>query len=331
MMQRARWERRLQQLWYGRSGLATFLLPLSGLFCLLVWARQRAYRAGLLTTRRLDARVIVVGNITLGGSGKTSLTLALARCLAAADYRVGILCRGYRGKASGWPRRVTASSDPARVGDDAVWLARSSGVAVYAGPDRAAAGRALLAATPVDVLICDDGLQHYALGRDLEIIVVDADRGLGNGHCLPAGPLREPASRLRRADAQVWLGGATAERFGMRLEPGSAVRLCDPAERRSLDAFCAQRVHAVAGTGHPQRFFAALRAAGLDVEPHAFADHHAFTPRDLAFPDQRPVLMTEKDAVKCSGFAQAHWWSVAAEVRLDAALVAWLLDSLVTG
>lgn len=327
-MSRARWERRLQQLWYGNSRLAALLLPLSGLFCLLVQLRRSAYRAGLLASARLDARVIVVGNITVGGTGKTPLVLALTRCLRDAGYRVGILSRGYRGRARDWPLPVTPSSDPAQVGDEAVLLARNSGVAVYAGADRVAAGRALLAASPCEVLICDDGLQHYALSRDLEIAVVDASRGHGNGHCLPAGPLREPVSRLRTVDALVYQGEAAPGAFGMRLQAGSAARLGDPADTRPLAAFRGERVHAVAGIGHPQRFFSALRAAGLDIEEHRFPDHHAFRPADLAFADRRAVLMTGKDAVKCAGFAPAHWWSVAVEAHLDAALVAWLLDSL---
>jgi tetraacyldisaccharide 4'-kinase len=171
-------------------------------------------------------------------------------------------------------------------------------------------------------------LQHYALRRDLEIAVVDAGRGHGNGHCLPAGPLREPVSRLNTVDALVYLGEPAPGAFGMQMELHSATRLCDPRDTRPLASFRGEPVHAVAGIGHPQRFFAARRRAGLDVEEHRFPDHHRFQAVDLEFSDRRTVLMTEKDAVKCAGFAPAHWWSVAAEVHLDANLVAWLLDSL---
>ena len=327
-MKRAVWERRLQRLWYGNARLASLLLPLSGVFCALVQLRRAAYRAGLLASRRLDARVIVVGNITVGGTGKTPLVLALARRLREAGFRVGILSRGYRGRGRVWPVEVSAASDPDQVGDEPVLLARNSGAAVYAGADRVAAGRALLASSPCDVLICDDGLQHYALRRDLEIAVVDAGRGHGNGHCLPAGPLREPVSRLKAVDALVYLGPPAPGAFGMQMEVHTATRLCDPADTRPLTSFLGERVHAVAGIGNPQRFFAALRGGGLDVEERSFPDHHRFRAADLRFADRRPVLMTEKDAVKCAGFAPAHWWSVAAEVHLDATFVAWLLDSL---
>ena len=327
-MNRAVWEPRLQRLWYGNSKLAAVLLPLSGVFCALVQLRRAAYRAGLLPSRRLDTPVIVVGNITVGGTGKTPLVLALTRRLREAGFRVGILTRGYRGRRTSWPVQVSAASDPEQVGDEPVLLARNSGATVYAGPDRLAAGRALLASSPCDVLICDDGLQHYALRRDLEIAVIDAGRGHGNGHCLPAGPLREPVSRLNAVDALVYLGEPAPGAFAMQMELHSATRLCDPADTRPLAAFRGEPVHAVAGIGHPQRFFAALRSAGLDVEEHRFPDHHRFRADDLEFADRRTVLMTEKDAVKCARFAPAHWWSVAAEVHLDATLVAWLLDSL---
>jgi tetraacyldisaccharide 4'-kinase len=328
-MKRAVWERRLHRLWYGNARAArVLLLPLSGVFCALVQLRRAAYRAGLLASRRLDTRVVVVGNITVGGTGKTPLVLALARRLREAGFTVGILSRGYRGRGRVWPVEVSVASDPDQVGDEPVLLARDSGAVVYASADRVAAGRALLASSPCDVLICDDGLQHYALRRDLEIAVVDAGRGHGNGHCLPAGPLREPVSRLKTVDALVYLGEPAPGAFGMQMRVHSATRLCDPADTRPLTSFRGERVHAVAGIGDPQRFFAALRGAGLDVEERSFPDHHRFRAADLAFADRRPVLMTEKDAVKCAGFAPAHWWSVAAEVHLDATFVAWLLDSL---
>jgi tetraacyldisaccharide 4'-kinase len=327
-MSRAVWEQRLLRLWYGDSRLASLLLPFSGVFCALVQLRRAAFRAGLLGSRRLRARVIVVGNITVGGTGKTPLVLALSGRLRDAGFRVGILSRGYRGRGTTWPVRVSAASDPDQVGDEPVLLARNSGAPVYAGPDRVAAGRALLASTPCDVLICDDGLQHYALHRDLEIAVVDAGRGYGNGHCLPAGPLREPLSRLQTVDALVHVGTPTPGAFGMQIQVQSATRLCDAADTRPLASFRGETVYAVAGIGDPQRFFAALRGAGLDIEARSFPDHHRFQPADLAFAECRPVLMTEKDAVKCAGFAPANWWSVAAEAHLDAAFVAWLLDSL---
>jgi tetraacyldisaccharide 4'-kinase len=327
-MKRARWERHLQRLWYGRSGWCLLLLPLSWLFCALVQLRRAAYRRGLLASSVLDARVIVVGNLSVGGTGKTPMVIALSACLRAAGFRVGILCRGYAGRSRHWPLQVTAASAPELAGDEAVLLAARSRVPVFAGPDRVQAGRALLAHCPCDLVICDDGLQHYRLGRDLEIALVDAHRGHGNGHCLPAGPLREPLSRLAEVNAVVGLNKAGAGGFGMVLCAGMANRLTDPADRRPLAQFRVGRIHAVAGIAHPRRFFDSLREAGLEVEEHAFPDHHPFSPGDLAFDDSHPVLMTEKDAVKCRGFAPAHWWSVPVEVQLDAAFIDWLMGSL---
>ncbi|MGD2074316.1 MAG: tetraacyldisaccharide 4'-kinase [Gammaproteobacteria bacterium] len=327
-MKRLRWERGLQRLWYGRSPWLPFLLPLSWLFCALVQLRRAAYRRGLLSPAALDARVIVVGNISVGGTGKTPMVIELAGRLRRAGFKVGILCRGYGGRSPQWPLAVTGVSEPELAGDEAVLLAARSGVPVFAGPDRVAAGRALLAQCSCDLVICDDGLQHYRLHRDLEIVLVDARRGHGNGHCLPAGPLREPVSRLRRVDAVVGVGGAAAGGFGMRLHAGAAQRLVDPTDRRPLERFRDHRVHAVAGIADPRRFFATLREAGLEIQEHAFPDHHPFRAGELAFGDARPVLMTEKDAVKCAGFAQAHWWSVPVDAQLDAAFVDWLIGSL---
>jgi tetraacyldisaccharide 4'-kinase len=199
---------------------------------------------------------------------------------------------------------------------------------VFSGPDRLAAGRALLAQCPCDLVICDDGLQHYRLQRDLEIALVDARRGHGNGHCLPVGPLREPLSRLHSVDAVMGLGGHSGEGFVMTLKVLGADRLAEPAERRPLESFRGAGVHAVAGIADPGRFFATLRQAGLEIQEHAFPDHHRFSPADLAFGDRRPVLMTEKDAVKCRSFARTHWWSVPVEAQLDPPFVDWLLGAL---
>lgn len=328
-MRRAELARRLQALWYGDSRLYLLLQPLAWLYCALMAARRYAYRHGLLRSTSLDCRVVVVGNLVSGGSGKTPLVIALVDHLARAGWRVGVLCSGYRGRARDWPQRVTADSDPREVGDEAVLLAQKTGVAVMAGRDRVAAGRALLRDTPCDLLLCDDGLQHYALRRDLEIAVIDAARGQGNGACLPAGPLREPWRRLQYVDAVVALGAACAGATSvMHYAGNTAVNLHDPQQQRPLQAFADRPVYAVAGTGHPQRFFDQLRDAGLRVEAHAFDDHHAFTPGELAFTPARPVLMTEKDAVKCRLLPLPDAWVVPVEVRLEPAFVDWLVEAL---
>jgi len=327
-MNRTHWEQRLHTLWYGDSRAYIALLPFSWLYCVLVWIRRLVYRTALLHRTCLDARVIVVGNIAVGGTGKTPLVIAIARRAQQAGLRVGILTRGYLGRARHWPQQVSDSSDPGEVGDEAVLLARKTGAVVFAGPDRVAAGRALLQASPCDLLICDDGLQHYALQADTEIAVVDASRGQGNGLCLPAGPLREPVARLRTVDAVVALGDDAGWPYSMCLVSGAARGVADASISRSLDSFRGSTVHAVAGTGNPERFFTSLRAAGLRIRTHPFADHHPFTAADLDFGDNNPVLMTEKDALKCEHFAQHHWWFVPVDAQPNVRLEAWLAKQL---
>ena len=307
------------------------LLPFSWLYCALVWIRHLAYRVGLLRRIRLDSRVIVVGNIAVGGTGKTPLVIAIAKRAQQAGLRVGILTRGYLGRAGHWPQQVSGSSDPGEVGDEAVLLARKTRAVVFAGPDRVAAGRALLQGSPCDLLICDDGLQHYALQADTEIALVDAARGQGNGFCLPAGPLREPVSRLHSVDAVVALGDNAGWPYSICLSPGAARGVADPSITRSLDSFQGSTVHAVAGIGNPERFFTGLRKAGLGIQAHRYADHHPFSPVDLDFGDNNPVLMTEKDALKCEPFAQRNWWFVPVEAQPDTRLEEWLKTLLDQG
>jgi len=327
-MNRTLWDQRLQALWYGKSLLPIALLPFSLLYCTLMRIRRLAYRVGLLRRTSLDSRVIVVGNLVVGGTGKSPLVIAIAKRAQQAGLRVGILARGYLGRADHWPQRVTGTSDPGEVGDEAVLLARKTGALVFAGPDRVAAGRALLQASPSDLLICDDGLQHYALQADTEIALVDAARGQGNGYCLPAGPLREPVSRLRSVDAVVTLGGGTDWSYSMHLVPGAARSVADQSNGRSLDSFRGSAVHAVAGIGNPESFFAVLRTAGLIIQAHPYADHHPFSQADLEFGDSNPVLMTEKDALKCERFAQHNWWFVPIEAQPNARLEEWLAKLL---
>lgn len=328
-MKRVDLERGLHSLWYADSWIYRLLLPLSWLYCGLGVVRRLAYRIGLLRGTALDCPVVVVGNLVAGGSGKTPLVIALADYLRQAGLRVGLLCRGYRGRAKRWPQRVTPDSDPDEVGDEAVLLAQKTGLPVMAGPKRVLSGRALLEQAPCDVVLCDDGLQHYALKRDLEIVAIDPEYAFGNGACLPAGPLREPRSRLQQVDAVVSLGEPCREAGAlMQLAVAEAFRLVDPRQRCKLSAFAGQSVHAIAGIAHPQRFFRRLREAGMSVEAHAFEDHHRYMPEDIAFDDPRPVLMTEKDAVKCQAFSRSDWWVVPLEVQLDATFGDWLVNAV---
>lgn len=289
-----------------------------------------------MPAQRLAVPVVVVGNVTVGGTGKTPLVLWLAERLHLAGHRPGIISRGYGGHAVG-PRAVDPESDPAEVGDEPLLLARRSGCPMWVGRDRVAAGRALLAAHPeCGILISDDGLQHYRLARDVEIVVMD-ERGIGNGWLLPAGPLREPAARVAAADAIVINGGALCiappacrarRMFAMELRGHALRSLHEPQRCVPPEAFAGKRVHAVAGIGNPQRFFDLLAALGLDIIAHPFPDHHRFTATDLAFDDCDALLMTEKDAVKCAPFAPPETWvlPVAAEVSPD--LLAVILEKV---
>lgn len=326
----------LQQVWWRATPPPVWLRPLATLYATVADRRGTAQRA---EAQRLPVPVIVVGNIAVGGTGKTPVTLALVELLRELGRHPGVISRGYGGRGP-FPRVVQRTDAPEAVGDEPLLIARRGGVPVCVAPDRVAAGQALLGAHPqVDVLVCDDGLQHYRLARDLEVCVIDGQRGHGNGWRLPAGPLREPPSRAAACDLRLVNGGETgvygteALRFDLmldRLQP-----LGSDGAPQALSGWAGRAVHAVAGIGNPARFFAALAALGLQVEPHPFPDHHAFTPHDLAFGDDRPVLMTEKDAVKCAAFADPRMWVVPAEARfhrdakdrvrqcLQAALESW--------
>lgn len=309
---------------------AAFLEPI---YARVVDWRARLYRRGWLRAIGLPVPVIVVGNITAGGAGKTPVTLALVEKLQAAGWKPGVASRGYGRAQSRVPRWVMADTPASLGGDEPVLIASKTGVPVRVDRDRVAAARALVEAG-CDVVVCDDGLQHYRLARDIELEVVDAQRGYGNGRLIPAGPLREPASRALECDFRILnLGQAVPEAgvgFGqwpMHLGLEQA-RPLDGGRSRPLSDFAGQRVHAVAGIAHPERFFAMLRQAGLAVVPHAFADHHAFTPEDLHFSSDLPVLMTEKDAVKCAAFAGPSLYAVPLRAGLPAAFWAALLQRL---
>jgi len=313
--------------WTRRGALAWLLWPASLGFGCLALLRRLGYRLRLLRTHRAGVPVIVVGNLVAGGSGKTPLVLWIAEFLSARGRRPGIVSRGYGGSAEA-PREATIASDPAEVGDEPMLLARRSGCPVWVAPERADACRALREQHPeCDLIVLDDGLQHYALARDIEICVVDA-RGFGNGLLLPAGPLREPVSRLRSVDAVVAHGTDRVPGYAMRLEGGELVRLSDARDVRPAKAFAGQKVHAVAGIGEPNRFFLQLARCGLKVVPHPFPDHHPFRAEDLAFGDDAPVVMTEKDAVKCKRLVKPHHWVFPVRAILDPAFGDWLLKAL---
>ncbi len=327
----------LQRLWYGPRWRSVPLWPLAWLFRSAVATRRLLYRTGLLKAQRVSVPLIVVGNVTVGGTGKTPVAGWLARALALRGHRVGVVLRGYGGSASRGVQVVTSGSDPREVGDEAVVHALIGPHVVVTGADRVAAARRAVA-EGAEIVVCDDGLQHLRLARDYEVAVVDAARGLGNGQLLPAGPLREPPGCLESVDAVVFTQrGAAAEpsvtvrrplTLTARLVLGDAVNVAT-GKRRALDSFHGRAVHAVAGIGHPEAFFDALRSAGLEVVGHALADHAALDPGRLPFPAGATALMTAKDAVKCRSFAGTDWWFVELGVHLErAAANDWLAQIL---
>ena len=282
------------------------LAPLGWVFRGAVALRRAAYRARVVPPVHPGVPVIVVGNITVGGTGKTPLVIALVELLRGAGYKPAVVSRGYGGSARRWPQQVRPDSDPYTVGDEAVVIARRGRCPMAVGPDRIAAARALVEQGDCNIIVSDDGLQHYALARDVEIAVIDGVRRLGNGRCLPAGPLREPAGRLATVDYVVANGAALSGEIPMKLTPGDVRSVQDPSLSEPLQALRGERVHAVAGIGNPERFFRQLEGLGMTVVPHPFPDHHRYQPADLDFAGDEPVIMTEKDAVKWRRYARGN-------------------------
>ena len=315
--------------WYAPDLPGALLAPLGWVVALFTVLRRAAYRAGLRRSWQVGCPVVVVGNLAVGGTGKTPLVIAVAKLLSRHGLRVGIVCRGYRGSAHRWPRQVRPDSDPERVGDEAVLLARRAGVPVAAGPNRIAAARILVRRSKCDVILSDDGLQHLRLARDVEIVVVDGVRRHGNGRCMPAGPLREPLGRLASVDLVVVNGGEVRQgELAMQLVAGDAESLNDAGTTRPLDSFRDSPVHAVCAIGHAERFFRTLEEHGLTIVRHPFPDHHPFSGEEIRFAGGAPVLMTEKDAVKCERFADDRHWCVPVEATLSSELEARLLAVL---
>lgn len=316
---------RLLHAWYEGHPALALLAPLEALYRRVARRRRERYLSGEAPAYRAPCPVIVVGNVTVGGTGKTPLILWLIEHCRARGLRVGVVSRGYGAHPAHLPWRVAADNDPRQAGDEPLLIVQRSGVPMMIDPDRSRAVRALLAAEPLDLILSDDGLQHYRLARDLELVLVDAARGLGNGRCLPAGPLREPAERLASADAVLFNGSEhdRAEGYGYTLRPSALVNLAT-GERKALGHFApGQALHAVAGIGNPRRFFTTLEGLNWRPVEHAFADHARFSASALTFEPPLPLVMTEKDAVKCRAFAQPGWWYLAVDAQPSHAFQAW--------
>jgi tetraacyldisaccharide 4'-kinase len=331
-------DRYLQRIWYGRvSAGALLLLPLSWLFGMIVAVRRFAFRTRLLPSVRIRAPVFVIGNITVGGTGKTPFTIWLAEQLMARGWRIGIVLRGYGGHAKHWPRVVEAHTSWKEVGDEACLIAsRARQAIVVVDPDRVRAAQRAVE-QGADIVLSDDGLQHYRLQRDAEILVIDEQRQFGNGKLLPAGPLREPSKRSGEVDLRVITrrAGHTKPHHPVLAEEPVIIvqpRVVAAVNMRTgvvkpLEGFRETKVHAVAAIGHPEAFFESLRSQGLEISTHPYADHAALTEEDIHFNDGA-VLMTEKDAVKCRAFADDRHWSVPLELEVSPADAETVLDLL---
>ena len=303
---------RLLQQWYKKSWFCYLLLPLSILYRFVIFLRLLAYRYQLKKTTHFPVPIIVVGNITVGGTGKTPIIIWLANFLRENGYAPGIVSRGYGGKAKHYPQLVMPNSDPVCVGDEPVLLAIKTNCPVVVAPDRVAAVTQLLRDHYCNIVLSDDGLQHYALGRALEIAVVNNEYQPSNNFCLPAGPLREPKSRLDSVDFVV------ENKRDFNLVPGAIYNLLNPELEFSINEFKNKKIHAVAGIGNPQRFFQMLRSLGLNVIEHPFSDHHKFTQSDFKFVlADEIVIITEKDMVKCLNFVDVRFWCLPVTVAMN--------------
>jgi tetraacyldisaccharide 4'-kinase len=326
-----RLEARIAREWQRRGPFAWALLPLAGLFGALALARRASFALGWRKAVRVGVPVVVVGNVTVGGTGKTPTVIAMVEALRAAGFHPGVVSRGYGARVDR-PTPITAASSAGSGGDEPLLIARRTGAPVWVAPDRVAAARALCAAhRDVDVIVSDDGLQHYRLARDVELVVFDHRLG-GNGFLLPAGPLREPLSRRRAAtlvnDPYARALPSWPNTFALRLVPGDAWHLDNPALRRPLAQFAGERVLAAAGIGAPERFFATLRAAGLAPTTRALPDHYAYRANPFADVDTDAILITEKDAVKLGAWHDARIWVVPVEAALDHRLIELVVEKV---
>ncbi len=306
----------IEKIWYQNHPLGYLLYPFGWLFGLFVSIRRFCYLSGILPVQNVSVPVIVVGNITVGGTGKTPLIIWLGEYLKERGMKPGFISRGYGGKSKKWPQQVRPDSNPVLVGDEPVLIAQRSGCPVAVSANRYIAAKELLEHTDCNILLCDDGLQHLSLYRNLEIAVIDGDRRFGNGQCLPAGPLRESVRQLDSVDMIVGNSKAGKNEFLMEYLYGDIISLSDSSKTLDKDSLKGLTVHTVAGIGNPQRYFSYLRSLGVRAIKHEFPDHHEYSASDLQFNDDLPVVMTEKDAVKCRGFGMKNAWYLKVDVKM---------------
>ena len=314
--------------WYKPHPIRWLISPLSALYRTIITLRKWLYRLGLIKQSRLSVPVIIIGNITAGGTGKTPVVIWLSEQLKQAKFKPGIVSRGYGGAAPHYPIDVKPQSNPDIVGDEPVVIRQQTNCPVAVSPNRIEAGYLLLKRYDCDVIIADDGLQHLALARDIEMAVIDGERLFGNGCHLPAGPLREPLSRLNEMDFVIYNEGDSYHPFVTKVMQGLAINLADKSITKNIADFNTQAVHAIAGIANPDRFFNQLKQQGLTLFCHPFCDHHRYQRRDLIFDDTHPILMTEKDAVKCQSFASKNMWYIPISITISGDLGSLLINKL---
>ena len=307
--------KRLDHYWYSQNFIAWFLLPLAGLFCFVATLRRFLYRAGLLKSYQAPVPVVIIGNITVGGTGKTPLIIEFCQQLKKHGLNPGVISRGYGGQSTRYPVLVTENTSAFEAGDEPVLIARRTNCPVVVGPDREADIKLLLAEHKCNIILSDDGLQHYRLKRNAEIAVIDQTRKFGNGFCLPSGPLREPVSRLHHVDMTI-VNGGESDTSSFVVVTDKLVSLVD-SKQASFEIFKDKKIHALAGIGNPDRFFKILDDHAIDYIPHVFPDHYIYKTEDLEFNDGLGVLMTEKDAVKCKRFNLNNYWYMPIDVQLS--------------
>lgn len=315
--------------WYQKQSVySKLLLPLSCVYRVIIKTRRWLYQHEILKSCHFNIPIIVVGNITVGGTGKTPLVIGLVTWLKSQGYCPGIVSRGYGGKARDLPKLVNVTSDPYCVGDEAVLIAQKTLCPIVVDSNRSRAVRYLMRNFPCDIVVSDDGLQHYRMIRDIEIAIVDGMKKMGNEYCLPAGPLREPKSRLKKVDFIITHHNMKINDYYFYLKTKMVYQLSNPLKQQPLSHFQNQRVHAVTAIGNPDRFFGQLRDAGIHIIPHVFSDHYYYKSTDLNFKDDFNILMTEKDAVKCRSFLNKKMWCVPVEAYISQKFTSDLLRKL---
>ncbi|WP_109400836.1 tetraacyldisaccharide 4'-kinase [Proteus sp. TJ1640] len=322
----------IERIWSGKSWFYILLLPFSWLYGVITLLRRFAYQKGWLASWKAPVPVVIVGNLTAGGNGKTPIVIWLVEQLIQQGFKPGVVSRGYGGKSDHYPLLLTSNTSPAMAGDEPVLIHHRTGVPVAVAPNRRDAVKALLAQHELDVIITDDGLQHYALQRDYEIVVIDGLRRFGNGWWLPAGPMRERAGRLKSVDAIIVNGGVSqGNEISMTLEGDIAVNL-KTREKKPVQQI--KKAVAIAGIGHPPRFFNSLNEKGVElITTKAFSDHSDYSAQELqdVTPNLEPLIMTEKDAVKCQHFAQDNWWYLPVSAELNSQSVLKQVSNLIYG